>query len=442
MNQFQSAGEILSAFKRRFWIIFAILIAGAVLSVQYALNQKKLYEATAVVQIEDASVPEALVAAGARTEEASRAVRLIEQRLMSRDNLLRLISEYQLFPEANHDPLAQRLSVIRSAIGIEKIRDQAQRFTPGGSTPSALLINVRLSDPEKAAAIANDLMNSVIEQSRNRNAARAREALAFFTSEEKRVGAEIETLEAEISDFKQANAQQLPAGLQDLRTQLTQLDTADLDLDRELIALGSSSGRQRQDSNAREEALLREQKMLIAERVAEIQAILEGGPEVERELNRLERELTKLQEQYTVITSRKADAEMGQALEVREHEGRFQVLEEALVPEVSVSRSRKKIVMMGVIVSGALGLLVAFIVEMMNPAIRTASQLERSLGVTPVVTIPVIEQQGTSKSAILARAGKIGLAVIVLLAAVRLISMGSPWISDLVSRFGGSVSEG
>lgn len=443
MNQFQSVDEIWSALKRRFWIILAILIAGAVLSVQYALNQKKLYQATAVVQIEDSTVSNALVSTGTpRNDEASRQVRLIEQRLMSRDNVLRLIDEYDLFQEAGAAPLAERLSIVREAVRIEKVRDQSQRFVPGGSVPSALLINVTLSDAEKSAAVANDLMNSVIEQSRNRSAVKARETLDFFLAEEKRVGAEIEALETEISAFKQANAEQLPTGLADLRSQLAQLDTADLDLDRELIALGSASGRQRQDKNAREEALLREQKMLIAERVAEIESILEGGPEVERELNRLERELTKLQEQYAVIASRKADAEMGQMLEVREHEGRFQVLEEALVPEVSVSRSRKKIVMLGVMASAGLGLLVAFIFEMMNPAIRNAAQLERSLGITPVVTIPMISAEKASTTSMLAKAGKIGLAVVILLATVRLISLGTPWISELVSKLGGSAAEG
>jgi len=46
---------------------------------------------------------------------------------------------------------------------------------------------------------------------------------------------------------------------------------------------------------------------------------------------------------------------------------------------------------MGFLGSGFLACLVALAMEMMNPAIRTSAQLERQLGLQPVVSIPYVK---------------------------------------------------
>ena len=117
---------------------------------------------------------------------------------------------------------------------------------------------------------------------------------------------------------------------------------------------------------------------------------IQKAPEIERELSALERNLERLQDQYSVITRRKADAEMGQMLEDRQQMDRFEALETALVPEVPASGSRKKVAIMGGVASLLAGIALAFVVELANPAIRSAMQMERALGVQPVVAIPTI----------------------------------------------------
>jgi uncharacterized protein involved in exopolysaccharide biosynthesis len=390
MNQFQSFDEVLSALKRRAWIILLVTFVGCLASLNYALGQIKIYEATAVVQIEDSRVPDQLAGATAQRTDAARRVQLIEQRLMSRDNLIGIMDKHQLFTDDPIMAVNERVFRMREAAKIEEIVNAANIYAPGGNAPSGLLITVRLADPVKAADVANDLMYSVIDQSRDRSVGRARDTLAFFLSEEQRVGTEIETLEARISQFKQANADSLPSGLGDLRDQLASLRDADLELDREIVTLQTSSNRQREEVLTRQVALLEEQKALIADRIAAIQAQIGAAPEVERELASLERRLTQLQEQYSVITRRKAEAEMGQLLEDREQTDRFEVLETALEPEFPVSRSRKKTAVMGGVASVIAGIAVAFVLELMNPAIRSAAQMERALGIQPVVAIPAI----------------------------------------------------
>jgi Capsular polysaccharide biosynthesis protein len=136
--------------------------------------------------------------------------------------------------------------------------------------------------------------------------------------------------------------------------------------------------------------LLQEQRALLRARRAEVEALITSAPEVERETSAMERELTRLQEQYVVVTRRKAEAELGQVLEERQQGGRYEVLESALVPELPVSRSRRSVLAMGVAGSVVAAISFVFLLELLQPVIRTAGQMERTLGVAPVVAIPTV----------------------------------------------------
>ncbi|SMX32915.1 GumC family protein [Maliponia aquimaris] len=435
MNQFQSFGEVLSALRRRLVLILTVTFLGCLLSLNYALGQTRIYEATAVVQIEDAQVPDQMAGALAANTDAARRLRLIEQRLMARDNLLRVMDRYALFTADPSMTQGERIGRMRDAVRITPLINAAQQFAPGGNVPSGLLISVQLDDPQKAADVANWLMTSVIDQSRDRNASRARDTFAFFAAEEARVRAEIEALEGRIAEFKRANADQLPSGLADLRSQLSSLRDTDLDLDQQLLALETATDRTRDEVRQRQAAALTEQKALIATRIGQIETLISGAPEVERALNGLEREMSKLQEQYEVITRRQAEAELGQMLEDRQATDRFEVLETALPPEYAISRSRKKLALMGAVVSLVAGLGLAFAVEVMNPVIRSAAQMERVLGLQPVVAIPVIRTPRDRWTRGLKLAAKLTGVLALLAAGLRLTWERSPALAEFAGRF-------
>ncbi|MDU8910813.1 GumC family protein [Aestuariicoccus sp. MJ-SS9] len=428
MNQFQSIDEALAALRRRFWVIVVVTVLGCAGSLYFALNQAKIYEATAVVQIEDARVPDSLAGATAQVSNAARRVRLIEQRLMARDNLMRIMEKHGLFSQDPAITMNEQIFRMRQAARIQEIVNPTQSFQPD-ATPSGLLITVRLGDPQKAADLANELMASVIEQSRARSASRARDTLTFFEQEAARVETDIVTLEAEIAAFKRDNADALPAGITALRGELTNLRETDLELDQQIVSLEGDSSRARQEVLERRIGLLQEQKALIARRIAAIEASIRAAPEVERDLNALERQLDQLQEQYGVITRRKAEAEMGQMLEDRQQMDRFEVLETALVPENPVSRSRKQIALLGGVASVMAGLFLAAVLELMNPTIRSAAQMERMLGIQPVVAIPPIRTaRDRRKRGLKWLAGLAALAALIW-AGMRYLSDVVPWQS-------------
>jgi uncharacterized protein involved in exopolysaccharide biosynthesis len=380
MTQFGSLADILNALYRRLPVIVLVTAIGCVVSIYLALQMPRVYETTALVQLEDARVID--VRTG-QTDAAQR-LQLIEQRMMARDNLVEIIEDYGLYADSDLS-LALKVAQLREAARITAITDASQPWAPNAN-PTGLIITVALGDPQQAADVANELLARVVATGTSRQVEATRETLEFFRSEEARLTDEIITLEEEIAQFKQTYADALPAAIASQRVQLTTLAETDLAIERQIIELRSNA--RTRTSNDDEIALLERQREVVRNRISEIEARIATAPQVEQELSVLTRGLTLLQDEFSVVTRRRAEAETSNTLQANQQTERFEVLETALVPEFPVSRSRKKTAAMGGVASLIVGIGAALLLELRNPAIRTAMQLERALGVQAVVSIP------------------------------------------------------
>lgn len=433
MLYFQSFDEIFSALKRRSGLIFLITLIGCLLSLAIALTRTPTYNAIAVVQIEDAQVAGTNTSAGSMVDtratlDARRTVSLIEQRVMSRGSLVEIMDKYDLFSEAPGLTLTERLVVMRESVSIRPILS-GEAWQPNQSV-SGMVIEVNLDDPQKAADVANDMLDRVLAEARARSVDRAQVELEFFNLEEARIRDEIITAEAEIASFKTANSEVLPVNISVLQGELTTLNASLLTLRQQVLTLESNSARTRPEALERQVGVLEDQIALIENRIATINGLLARAPAVERELAALERELAQLNEQFTVISRRKADAEMSQSLEEQRQLARYEVLERAIVPVYAISRSKRSVAFLGGVASVMLAVGVALALEMMNPPIRNAAQMERALGVRPVVSLPTIKPATGPGSGKKTRKSRFGLGVLVALL-VGLIALAAKPFSDL-----------
>ena len=393
MVQFQSREEVFAALRRRLPMMALIVLLGCVASVFLALNKTKLYRSTAAVQIESPRIPDP--ESGLRMgDEAVRRIELIRQRMSSNASLLQVADEIGMFapedPDAPPPNRDEKLIMLRNSVSV---RADSGNF--GFSTtfaPFAIIIEVTHEDPEIAADMANGIMAAAIEDSRARNLRRAQDALAFFDEEAAEVENRIIAVEADIAEFRRTNDEALPGAIASLRSQRATLEASAFEIDRQLAEVQSSASRQREEVLARRIELLEDQKRLIAERMSEIDAAIARAPDVARELGVLERRLASLQDQYGEIVQQRADAEFEQIMEAQNQSERLEVLEEAVPAEFSFSRSRRSVALLGALLSGALALGLGYLLELFNPAIRTAAQLERQLGIRPVITLPVVQK--------------------------------------------------
>lgn len=389
MDKFLPVNEILSALNRRKLVFGLVAFFGTFAAFFYAINLPRLYETSAVIQIKSPTVSAAM----SSSQNATRAMQQLqrtEQQLMARDNLLAMIDRFQLFHDHPEMSGNDKVFELRQATMIEQVINPTMQWRADVS-PTALTITVRLGNPEMVAKVANEFVVSVLNHNRTRREERVRDTLQFFKSEENRVGSEISTLDAEIANFRRQNADAMPEALEGKRRQLSSLQDADLALEQQLIELTRSPAENRRASVAKKILLLEEQRAAISERRFEIEAALTAAPEIEKTFNSLTRKLRLLEEQFTIITRHRAEAEMGQMLEDSRQSENYEVLELAHVPESPIAPSRKKVFLAGVSASLALGIALVYLLETLNPVIRSAAQMERQLNIRPVVSIPNIE---------------------------------------------------
>lgn len=454
-DQLQMIGDMIRMLWRRKFLFLFIVILGSAGSIYLALQQTKLYEARAVIQIQRPQVASALNSPSGEVSVAER-VQQIEQRILARSNLAQMIEELNLFTEDEDTSTTEKVTLMREAVRIDRIAAPGTGYGEN-SIPSALVISVTLGDAELAATATNRFVESVLEQTAEGRRDRARNTLQFLQEEEASISAEIVDLEKRLAEFKNKNLNALPETLSSLQDEISSLRTAVLDIDSRILALeqqrtdlsagnagavGSErgtrspeyeelraleielserrtvlaanhpeirslerqiaalvSGSAKLRDNAiqlqiqrldRQIASLEAQKKKHTDRQSEIESTIREVPRVSLELNALESTLERRQEQLSAVTRDLSAAETRQRLEDEQQSERFEVLESALVPETSVGPSRKKLALFGFVASCGLAFGLIFLLDLLNPVIRTASQMKRRLDLQPVISIPYI----------------------------------------------------
>ena len=389
MGQIQSLSELLHMLRRRFMVLSTIIVLGAVVTLAYIFSLPRLYESVAIIQIGNSQISDKIAGANRNTSLIQYLLK-IEQRIMARDNLIEIINKHDLYAGNPEMPISEKVYQLRLATKINQIIDPSQTWRPDAA-PSALTISVRIGDPKLAAVVAQAFVYEVIEQNKLSRVEQAQRTFAFFESEEKRVGKAIFELDTEIALFKQQHANSLPTALVSQRELLVNLENAVLEIDQQLAELNNGRAKLRTSDFENLIQSANDQRLLVTEKRDTVEQAIEAAPQVEKEFLILTRNLQQLENQYDIITTNRAEAEIGQMLETGVQSESLTILERPLEPEWPVSPNRKKLAAIGGILSIILAASVSLLLEVLNPVIRNSAQLERQLQMIPVVAIPVVK---------------------------------------------------
>lgn len=393
MGPIQTLDDLIGMIWRRRWMIALIAIFGTALGAWYAKSRPDTFEAAAVIQVEQPMVTEG---SATTAVNALQVLQTIEQKLTTRDNLLALIDRHGLFTDTPGLSVEDRVAAMRSAIRFQLVSNA----TGGGL--SAIIISAQTGTAESAARVANDLVQSVLDMGAGDKQANADARSVFFTEEEARIWTAINALESEIANYREANRAALPGAREARQDELTQLSTDIRALDQELAGLQGeeasiralqtlrATDRRRLEDIAQRLSVLQAQRAPLLARNAELDGSLGDVAEVDRVLSAYDRQLRQLQDQYSVVSTRLAEAETARRLATSQQTERFSLLERAIIPDYPLGSGGKKLAIAGAVVSGGLALTVAFLLDLMKPAIRTSGQLERELNLRPIVAIPDI----------------------------------------------------
>ena len=399
MGPIYSLDDFLDMLRRRAWLILAVVAAGCVISVVFALNQPRVYRATEVLQVTRPEISDDL-ARSTVEGSAARRLQLIQQRLLARDSVLEIIVKYGLYADLAGLTPTERVALLRRAVRIEGVAAAREGASDDGSV-SVLTISAEMPTARQAQQVAHEFARRTIELSRENRIREARETLEFLAARERGLAAEIAGVEAEVSAFRNQNDLTLPGSVDFRRSEIASLNDELLVLARERIRLERAAeqidGSQRQATADRLRADIGEklatldaQRQLLQDRKQELERSIETSPEIERQLGAYDRRLAQMRAQYDQVSTRRSEAEVGFRLESERHGQRLTVLEPAEEPLYPISQSRKKIAVLGAALSTAVALVLAWLLELRHPVIRTADQMERELGFRPVVSIPMM----------------------------------------------------
>lgn len=235
MEQGATIGDYIAILKRRWLLLLTPAVLGLVIAALIAASLPERFRATARILVESQSIPEEL----ARTTVTSGPVerlRLIEQRLMTRQNLLDIASRFDVFRDRRMTPndivvaMREATSFVSVALATQG-RNQV--------TASAIDITFRADRADVASRVANEFVTLLLQENLRTRGESASETLGFFTSEVERLGRELNGVEEQIKDFKIENEGALPESLDFRRSELLTLQSRTLERERRRVALMS-----------------------------------------------------------------------------------------------------------------------------------------------------------------------------------------------------------
>lgn len=222
----------LAVFMRRLPYFLVVAVFVTVIAITVAAILPSVYRAGASILVEPQQIPGELAQSTATTANPYEQAQIIQQRLLTRANLLALADRLGMYGDQPELSAGEIVSDMRDRI--EFIGFQPDP-TVRPEMQGAIIIGVAFeaNDPEHALAGANELVNLVLQENVRIRTGRAGETVEFFEAEVARLAEAIEEQAAKISDFKTENVEALPDSLAARRAQQQREQERLLALDRE-----------------------------------------------------------------------------------------------------------------------------------------------------------------------------------------------------------------
>lgn len=215
-----------SLLMRRLPIMLALLIVCAVFGAVWAIRAPATYTASAQLLIED---PQIAQEASRNPDSAVQLLQVIEQRLMTRANLVDIANKLKVFPNNQELSVDAKLKAMENSTTV--------LYTSGRNEAMMMTTRFTSQSPEIAAGVVNEFTTLILSANSRSRVGRAEERLTFYQQEVDRLSGELDRKNARILEFKQANADALPENLRYRQDQQTFLQERATRLESDLVAL-------------------------------------------------------------------------------------------------------------------------------------------------------------------------------------------------------------
>src|SRR6266567_5174188 len=319
------------------------------------------------------------------TSAAQERIQVIEQRTMTRENLLAILDKFQLFPEKRSLLSASELvELMKKSAKIEPLAEPLafnQIRTRGDNPTIVFTVGFEYSDPQTASRVANELVTRILNEDLRDRTSRATDTTKFLSREVQKLQADSAAIDAKI---EQAKAAQLrpnsPTSADQPATQLAQLRA-------ELVQKSALYS----DKHPTMQALKRQ---IAAMEKAVTLPVPQAGPDTPAGLEALETQQTSIQKNLEVASAKLAAARQGETLERDQQSEKLEVIEQPTLPQEPIRPNRPKLAGLSLLLALAAGGGLTLLVELTDKAIRRSGDIFGLVDSQLVVSIPYITTKG------------------------------------------------
>lgn len=440
---------------QRRWFIIAPALVGIIAAAAAALLIPATYRANAIMLVESPQLPKEVIGLDAG-DMVDRRIAAIRQQITARPDLIQLIERHGLYAsERQSTPLSEILDDMRASITLTPTGVALPGSGPENRT-IAFELAYEYSQPQQTQAVAQDLMDRVLQLDARGNAEQATNTVQFLSDQASGLETQIAALQSEIAQINARNGNVLGGGgmIMGGNTGSYDVQIAALQRDNQLLLqqrAAAETSDQRDPVVAAAEQRLAAARAVYAEthpdvviakqalaeakklakdnsaklplerlddqirfnnaQIAALRAAKAGetaqvnsrlaaqarAPLVQQQLGELQQRLNALNTRYEEVQTRLMAARAGVRAEDEQMAERLSVVEPPVIPDQPSWPNRWLIAAIGIGGGLGLGFMLALAIEIFLRPIRGPGVLKTILGAPPLGIVPVIEVAATRR---------------------------------------------
>ncbi|GAA3707661.1 Wzz/FepE/Etk N-terminal domain-containing protein [Sphingomonas cynarae] len=434
--------------QRRWWII-APTVAGTVIGIAAASLMPASYQSSATLLVESPQIPANVGGqmASSSTNLIDRRIASVRQQILSRPDLIELVEGNNLYPEERRrGKLSEVLDTMRGATSITPV---SADIGGSGSNTIAFSLSFRYPEAVKAQIVAQDFVERLVKLDASQTAEQATGTVEFLQQRANDLAGQVSAIERQVESIKLANGMALSTGSSMMiqsggggyETQIAQLQRENAQLTAQLRQQSGAVDRdpvvaaaETQLASARAiysdnhpdvraaEQRLAEAKRLGAQnvsradvggairnqiaannasianlrsamgteqsRTAALAQAQARAPAVLEQISQLQARADGLRSNYQAAQTDLMNARGSAQISEQRRGERLTVIDPPVVPDKPTSPNRPVLVLGGLIAGAGLGVVIAFLLELIARPIRGVGALQNVIGEPPLVIVP------------------------------------------------------
>ena len=361
--------------KERFFYSLAVFGLVSTLGLYLAAIQKPLYLSEGKILVQSQEIPTD-IATPPFTAAASERAQLIQQRVMTRDNLLSIARRFALFVDQPEVP-----DLMRKSIQIKPISVEIDGALRPNSRTAAFTVGFEYENPEIAMRVANEIITLIVSSDERSRTSRANEMVKLLTDETRDIEQKLEATQLQILEFERRPVESRPETSDEQRSQLAALGA----LKGELIQKMSVYS----DSHPAIAALKKRIAAMEKSLARPSQAATRAQSTMD-DIEALKRQREVLEKRLSDANGKLASARLGERLDREQRTEHLQVIEAPSLPQKPMKSKKLLLVGLAFAAAAILGVGVAIGPELLNGPIRSRDQLTSAVAGSLIVCIPFI----------------------------------------------------